>query len=343
MLASIFSPQERPPAGSAAEPTPDARASWSPKVPRPARESMTRSRKSSVALTADVVDRDQQPTIVATSRVESSEAAIDRDPHEPSSIIATSRVETADAVMARESRDGPPKRRITATSFSPTPRVAKKRVARSAPIAALDPIEKPAPKDRERQKAGPRNQRDADAAHHKKEKEKDKDKDKDKDKEKETEKEKDKEKEEGKEKEKEKDKPDVEASDAQKGDQRAPQDRDECSFKRFANHRWVGNSMEIRVEWEDGDVTWEPEANLHADALDTLLQYWSRQGGRPTNPVAPDMYDIFAIRKHSRDRRRLLVEWVGYGPNDASWVSRSAVEETAPEVVKEYWRTMGRR
>ncbi|RDA84362.1 hypothetical protein CP532_2598 [Ophiocordyceps camponoti-leonardi (nom. inval.)] len=120
-------------------------------------------------------------------------------------------------------------------------------------------------------------------------------------------------------------------------------DAAECSFRRFVNHRWASNSIEIQVEWEDGDVTWEPEANLHADALESLLQYWSVKGGRPTNPLAPDMYDIFAIRKHSKDRRRLMVEWVGYGPKDASWIRRSVVEDTAPQLVKDYWKTVTSR
>lgn len=111
----------------------------------------------------------------------------------------------------------------------------------------------------------------------------------------------------------------------------------ECCFKRFVKHRWAGNSIEILVEWDEGDFTWEPEANLHEDAPETLLAYWKSQGARPTNPTDPDLYSIFAIRKHSNDRKRLLVEWVGYGPKDMMWVSRRSVEETAPEMVAQYW------
>ncbi|PHH79863.1 hypothetical protein CDD80_3596 [Ophiocordyceps camponoti-rufipedis] len=115
-------------------------------------------------------------------------------------------------------------------------------------------------------------------------------------------------------------------------------DEEFSSFSRFVNHRWAGTSIEIQVLWKDGDVTWEPEANLHADALDTLLGYWAGRGGRPSNPQAPDMYDIFAIRKHSRDRRRLMVEWVGYDPKEASWIRRAVIEDTAPQLVEEYWK-----
>lgn len=111
----------------------------------------------------------------------------------------------------------------------------------------------------------------------------------------------------------------------------------ECSFKGFVEHRWVDNSIEIKVEWDDGDVTWEPEVNLHEDALETLLAYWKNQQRRPTNPKAPYMYDVFAIRKHSKDRKKLLVEWVGYGSADTTWVLRTSVERTAPEMVSQYW------
>ncbi|KAG5993330.1 hypothetical protein E4U43_003534 [Claviceps pusilla] len=114
----------------------------------------------------------------------------------------------------------------------------------------------------------------------------------------------------------------------------------EYAFDKFTDYRWVGNSIDIQVKWQDGDVTWEQEAVLHEDARDALLAYWKSQGGRPTNPHDPDLFDIHAIRKHSRDRKKLLVEWVGYDPKEASWVPCAAVEETAPEVVADYWRSI---
>lgn len=114
----------------------------------------------------------------------------------------------------------------------------------------------------------------------------------------------------------------------------------EYAFEKLAQHRWAGNSIEIQVDWKDGDATWEQEAVLHQDAPDALLEYWESQGGRPTNPDDPDLFDIHAIRRHSKDCKKLLVEWVGYGPKEATWVSRAAVEETAPEVVAQYWESV---
>ncbi|KID74538.1 uncharacterized protein G6M90_00g111370 [Metarhizium brunneum] len=114
----------------------------------------------------------------------------------------------------------------------------------------------------------------------------------------------------------------------------------EYAFNRFVDYRWNGDSVEVQVEWEAGDTTWEREDQLHQDAPDALLEYWESQGGRPVNPNNADLFDIHAIRKHSKDRKKLLVEWVGYGPKEATWVPRAVVEETAPEVVAQYWKTV---
>ncbi|UNI25026.1 hypothetical protein JDV02_010734 [Purpureocillium takamizusanense] len=122
----------------------------------------------------------------------------------------------------------------------------------------------------------------------------------------------------------------------------ADDEGDEFSFKRFGDWRWAANgtSIEIEVEWAAGDTTWEPEANLHEDAPDALLGYWREEGGRPVSPTDPDVYDILRVRDHSADRKQLLVEWVGFGPEDATWVSRRSVERTAPSVVTAYMRAL---
>lgn len=115
---------------------------------------------------------------------------------------------------------------------------------------------------------------------------------------------------------------------------------EEFGFKRFLNHRPTGNKndIEIQVEWDKGPPTWEPEVNLHRDAPDTLFAYWESQGGRPLNPDDPDMFDIFAIRKHSKNKKRLQVEWLGYDKSEWTWLPAEAVEETAADVVEAYWK-----
>ncbi|EGX91600.1 Chromo domain [Cordyceps militaris CM01] len=118
---------------------------------------------------------------------------------------------------------------------------------------------------------------------------------------------------------------------------------DEFAFKELTGHRWDGDSIQIQVKWENGQRTWEPETMLHDDAPQALLDYWRRQpGGRPDNPRQPGLYEIHAIRKHSRDRKRLFVEWVGFGPNESTWEPRKAVADAAPEILSDYFDSLPR-
>ena len=121
------------------------------------------------------------------------------------------------------------------------------------------------------------------------------------------------------------------------------EEEEEHTFKRFLKHRWVGNAIEIQVDWNDGTPTWEPERNLHRDAPQALFAYWKRKGGRPLNPKDPDMFDIFAIRKHSKNKKKLLVEWVGFDKQDMTWLPTDVVKDTAKAVVDEYWRSQKRK
>nr|UWK21933.1 chromo(chromatin organization modifier)domain [Trichoderma taxi] len=120
----------------------------------------------------------------------------------------------------------------------------------------------------------------------------------------------------------------------------AEAEEQEYGFKRFFGYRWIGNSIEIQVEWDTGEVTWEPETNLHEDAPDSLFEYWREQGGRPQNPADPEIYEVFAILKHNKNRSRLLVEWVGFEPSEASWASRKIIEETAKDIVDAYFDSL---
>lgn len=106
-------------------------------------------------------------------------------------------------------------------------------------------------------------------------------------------------------------------------------------------HRWNDGEIEVEVDWQGGESTWEPERNIHLDAPQMLFEYWERQGGRPTNPDDPEMFDIVAIRSHTK--RRLLVEWTGYPPSENTWMDRKEVRATAPDVVKEYFKGLKKK
>ncbi|TFA99548.1 hypothetical protein CCMA1212_008538 [Trichoderma ghanense] len=114
-------------------------------------------------------------------------------------------------------------------------------------------------------------------------------------------------------------------------------DEEQYGFEGFVGYRWVGDSIEIQVQWDSGETTWEPEANLHHDCPEALFEYWCSHQGRPKNPRDPEMYEIYSILKHNRNRSRLLVEWVGFERSEATWVSRKVIEETAKDVVDAYF------
>lgn len=120
----------------------------------------------------------------------------------------------------------------------------------------------------------------------------------------------------------------------------AESDDEEYTFTDLLDYRWKDDEIEIEVKWHGYPSTWEPEANLHRDAPDTLFKFWQSQGGRPDNPRDPDLYDIFAIRKHSPNRQKLFVEWTGYPPSENCWVPLKVVKQTAPEVVDKYFQSL---
>lgn len=112
------------------------------------------------------------------------------------------------------------------------------------------------------------------------------------------------------------------------------------TIKRFADYRWDGDSIEVKVEWEKGRPTWEPEANLHSDAPNSLLAFWTSKHGHPTNPKDADLYEVHSIRNHTVDCKKLLVTWVGFGPEDATWEPCTALERSAGDVVADYWKSV---
>ncbi|KAH7120144.1 hypothetical protein B0J13DRAFT_457475 [Dactylonectria estremocensis] len=113
-------------------------------------------------------------------------------------------------------------------------------------------------------------------------------------------------------------------------------DNGEYAFNSIVAHRWNGTAFELRIDWEVGPKTWEPEVTLHQDAPDALFAYWCAQGGRPENPLDADIYNVYAIHKLSKNKRKVLVEWVGYEQKDMTWEDRKEIEKTAKAKVDEF-------
>ncbi|RGP70001.1 chromo domain-containing [Fusarium sporotrichioides] len=113
----------------------------------------------------------------------------------------------------------------------------------------------------------------------------------------------------------------------------------EHEFKRIMDHRWVGDKIELRVEWSDGERTWSDEQTFHEDAPDALFEFWRKQPhGRPENPKDPGVYQVFAIRKHRthRGKKQVLVEWLGYDSSEQTWENQSYIEQVAKGHVEQY-------
>ncbi|KAH6952968.1 hypothetical protein DER45DRAFT_574668 [Fusarium avenaceum] len=114
-------------------------------------------------------------------------------------------------------------------------------------------------------------------------------------------------------------------------------------FKRIMDHRWNGDKIQLRVEWQDGERTWTPEEIFHEDNLPALLAYWrTRKDGRPMNPRDPGVYQVFAIRKHRTHQgvKQVFVEWVGYDKSEWTWESQDDIESAAPEHIDAYFEKL---
>lgn len=110
----------------------------------------------------------------------------------------------------------------------------------------------------------------------------------------------------------------------------------EYEIQALVDHRWDGDSIEVRVEWAQGGDTWEPEINLHEDANAMLLNYWKEMGGRPVNPEDPNLFHVARILRATPNGKKLLVEWVGYGPKGRTWELKTDMQEAAPEAVANF-------
>ncbi|GKU03596.1 chromo protein [Fusarium langsethiae] len=122
-------------------------------------------------------------------------------------------------------------------------------------------------------------------------------------------------------------------------EQEVEADDQEHEFKRIMDHRWVGDKIELRVEWSDGERTWSDEQTFHEDAPDALFEFWRKHPhGRPENPKDPGVYQVFAIRKHRthRGKKQVLVEWLGYDSSEQTWENQSYIEQVAKGHVEQY-------
>ncbi|EEU42909.1 uncharacterized protein NECHADRAFT_84250 [Fusarium vanettenii 77-13-4] len=130
---------------------------------------------------------------------------------------------------------------------------------------------------------------------------------------------------------------DTEVEEQNENEEEEEEDDESYTFNKILSHRWVKNKIQLQIDWSEHPQTWEPEENIHRDAPTALFDYWRSKGGRPDNPKKPGVYDIFAIRKHSKNKKKVLVEWVGYDESEQTWEDRKTIAKAAKELVDDYF------
>ncbi|GKT52598.1 uncharacterized protein ColSpa_12779 [Colletotrichum spaethianum] len=103
--------------------------------------------------------------------------------------------------------------------------------------------------------------------------------------------------------------------------------------------------FKLRVRWEGGEETWEPETDLQIDAPLALFAYWdSLWGGRASAMVDKELWHVFKVVSHETKpdgNVYLQVAWVG--SPDTSWEPEGNIRKAAGRLVENYWRSVGGR
>ncbi|KAJ3455369.1 hypothetical protein MRS44_013969 [Fusarium solani] len=130
----------------------------------------------------------------------------------------------------------------------------------------------------------------------------------------------------------------------------APASMDESQVNKFNAHRvdTEVSTVEIQVEWEGGETTWEAERDLQEDVPALVYKYWDGLGGRDT-ATGLDYYHVFKISERVKvpedaqpadnpkdSHYRYRVQWVGYRRADSTWECNSVLRDIAPEEFKKF-------
>ncbi|KAI1204012.1 hypothetical protein F5X97DRAFT_7945 [Nemania serpens] len=136
--------------------------------------------------------------------------------------------------------------------------------------------------------------------------------------------------------------------------------REEHEIARLLKHRMTNDRegvVELLVQWvgeSEQNATWEAEEEIQQGADDVLYEYWKAQGGRvnalfhkPKNSP-PEVYHVFKILRHEKKNRggfQFEVQWIGHAatPGETSVEAEPKLKSIAPELLHEYWESVGGR
>ncbi|KAH7010629.1 uncharacterized protein B0I36DRAFT_57840 [Microdochium trichocladiopsis] len=113
------------------------------------------------------------------------------------------------------------------------------------------------------------------------------------------------------------------------------------------------DSVDLLVHWAGEraeESTWEPEQEIQDGASELLYSYWKKAGGRTETlfQTMTEVYHVFRILNREKKPRGgfvLEVQWVGYPATkgNTSWEGEAKLEQIAPDLLKEYWDSVGGR
>ncbi|KXJ97263.1 hypothetical protein Micbo1qcDRAFT_156089 [Microdochium bolleyi] len=137
-------------------------------------------------------------------------------------------------------------------------------------------------------------------------------------------------------------------------DVRKEEEGDVAEVHALIDHKMLDDkSVDLLVHWEGEPVeeaTWEPEAEIQEGASELLFTYWKKAGGRDSAlfKTEAEVYHVFRILNHEKKPRggfALEVQWVGYpaSKGNTTWEAETRVKSIAPELLEEYWESVGGR
>ncbi|RGP72638.1 hypothetical protein FLONG3_6646 [Fusarium longipes] len=99
----------------------------------------------------------------------------------------------------------------------------------------------------------------------------------------------------------------------------------------------ANSTVDIRVQWEGGETTWESEWSLQEQVPALVFQYWDKLGGRDA-ATNLEVYHVFKIlrRDNSSRAKKYEVQWVGYKRSDSTVEKEEFLRSIAPAELEKF-------
>lgn len=120
-------------------------------------------------------------------------------------------------------------------------------------------------------------------------------------------------------------------------------DSTEDEIESLESHRvdTINATVDIRVKWASGDMTWEPEWSLQEQVPTLVYKYWDKLDGRDS-ATGLDTYHVFRILKRTaapakaKHKYMYQVQWTGYRTSDTTWEHEEMLQVVAPGELDKY-------